>query len=63
MLFIEELNDMPQNNSSYQMIRKSSHRSCTIKKVFLKISKNSRENICARDSFSANAVGLRPETY
>ena len=30
---------------------RSNHRRCSVKKVFLKISQNSRENTCARDSF------------
>ena len=30
---------------------RSSHRRCSVKKVFLEMSQNSQENICARDSF------------
>ena len=32
-------------------INKSSHRKCYVKKLFLEISQNSQENICARGSF------------
>ena len=38
---------------------RSSHRRCSVKKVFLEISQNSQENTCARDSFN-KVVGLRP---
>ena len=38
---------------------KSSHRRCSIKKVFLKISENSQENTCVRASFLIN---LQAET-
>ena len=43
---------------------RSSHRRCSVKKVFLKISQNSQENTCARVSFliKLQASGLRPAT-
>ena len=34
----------------------------SVKKVFLKVSQNSREGICARVSFSNKVAGLRPAT-
>ena len=34
-------------------------RRCFIRKLFLKISQNSQENICARDSFFNKVAGLR----
>ena len=30
---------------------RSSHKRCSVKKVFLEISENSKENTCAKDSF------------
>ena len=35
-------------------IDRSSHQSCSIKKMFLEISQNSQEDTCARDSFLIN---------
>ena len=32
---------------------------CSVKKVFLKISQNSQENTCARESFFRLALGLQ----
>ena len=40
---------------------RSSHRMCSVKKVFLEISQNSHENTCAR-VFSSKIAGLRPAT-
>ena len=42
-------------------ILRSSHRSCSIKKLFLKVSKHSQENECFRVSFN-EVSGLRPTT-
>ena len=36
---------------------------CTVRKVFLKISRNSQKNNCARVSFLIKFTGLRPTTY
>ena len=49
---------------SYSQRRiKSSHRMCSIKTLFLKISQNSQENICARVFFSIKLLAcLRPAT-
>ena len=35
---------------------------CSVQKLFLKISQNSQENICARISFFNKTAGLRPAT-
>ena len=35
----------------YSLLYRSSHRRCSLKKVFLKTSRNSQENTCARVSF------------
>ena len=43
-------------------ISKSSHQRCSIKKVFLKISQNSQENICAIVSFFNKVASPRPAT-
>ena len=37
--------------TSIMIYHRSSHRGCSIKKMFLKISQNSQENTCARVSF------------
>ena len=41
------------------MNARSSHRRCSIKKMFLKNSQNSQENTCARVSFLNKVAGLR----
>ena len=45
----------------YSLLYRSSHRRCSLKKVFLKISRNSQENTCARVSFliKLHTFGLR----
>ena len=35
---------------------------CSVKKVFLEISQNSQENVCARVSFLIKVAGLRTAT-
>ena len=40
-----------QQNFYYFSTNRSSHRRCSVKKVFLEISRNSQENTCARVSF------------
>ena len=40
--------------------QRSSHRMCSVEKVFLEISQNSQENTCARVSFLIKLPGLRP---
>ena len=42
-------------------ILRSGHRTCSVKKLFLKISKHSQENACVRVSFN-KVSGLRPAT-
>ena len=38
---------------------RSSHRRCSVKKMFLEISQNSQENICVRDSFLIKSLWHR----
>ena len=42
---------LEESSSFTEILVKSTHRRCSIKKVFLKISQNSQGNTCARISF------------
>ena len=46
----------------FSTIFRSRHHRCFIKKVFLKISQNSQESVCARVSFFNKTAGLMPTT-
>ena len=47
---------------AYQLTLRSSHRRCSIKKVFSKISQNLRENTCARFFFVEASNFTKKET-
>ena len=49
--YIDSLPVIMRRKQAFLMKYRSSHRKCSIKKVFLEISQNSQENTCARVSF------------
>ena len=49
--------------SCFNIICRSSHWKCFVKKVFLEISQNSRENTCTRDSFLKKFTDLGLQLY